>query len=86
MQTLSVNALIFKYYFLRKGHNVEQATLTRVFPSGTHFSAELTEAIQIKCHALGHNIQLQPGFEPSITVSRNRHPTRMTNMLLSELR
>ena len=51
---------------------------TRVFMSGT---AELIEAIRIKCLVQGHDILMQPGFEPSISVSRNRHSNHMTNML-----
>ena len=42
-------ALIFKYYFLRKAHSNEQTPFTAVFPSATHFSAESTEAMWIKC-------------------------------------
>ena len=41
-------------------------------PPGTHFTAESTEAMRIKCLAQGHNI-LMPEFEPSTPVSRNRH-------------
>ena len=47
---------------------------------GTHFSAELTEAMQIKYLAQGNNILL-PGFEPSTSVSRNRHSGQTINML-----
>ena len=39
---------------------------------GTHLTAESTEAMRIKCLAQGNNILL-PGFEPSTSVSRNRH-------------
>ena len=59
----------------------EPAAYKRVLPSGTHFVAKLTEAMLTKCRAQGHNILMQSGFEPSITVSRNRHLTHMTNML-----
>ena len=47
---------------------------------GTHFTAETTEAMRIKCLSQRHNI-LIPGFEPSTSVSRNRHSNHMTNML-----
>ena len=47
-------------------------------PPGTHFTAESTEAMPIKCLAQGHNI-LMPGLEPSTPVSRNRHSNHMTN-------
>ena len=49
-------------------------------PPGTHFTAESTEAMQIKCLAQGHDI-LMPEFAPSASVSRNRHSNHMTNML-----
>ena len=45
-------------------------TLHEVVPPGTHFTAESTEAMQIKCLAQGHNI-LMSGFEQSTSVSRN---------------
>ena len=38
-------------------------------PHGTHFTAESTEAMRIKCLAQGNNILL-PGFEPSTSVSK----------------
>ena len=53
-------------------------TLTK---PGTHFTTESAEAIRIKCLAQGHNILMLPGFEQSASVSRNRHPNHMTNML-----
>ena len=74
-------ALIFKYYFLRRAHSSEQILFTRVFPSVTHFLDESTEAMRFKCLAQGYNILMQPVFEQSIAVSRNRHLTHMTNML-----
>ena len=74
-------ASIFKCYFLRKAHSSEETTFTRVTLSGTHFSADSTEAIRIKCLAQGRNILMQSGFEPSIAVSRNRQLSHMTNML-----
>ena len=52
----------------------------RLFPPGTQLTAELTEAMWIKYLAQGHNILL-PGFEPSTSVSRNRHSRQTTNML-----
>ena len=41
----------------------------RMSPPGTHFTAESTEAMQIKCLAQGNNMLL-PGFEPSTSVSK----------------
>ena len=41
----------------------------RLSPPGTHFSAESTEAMRIKCLAQGNNILLL-GFEPSTSVSK----------------
>ena len=41
----------------------------RLSPPGTHFTAESTEAMRIKCLAQGNNILL-PGFEPSTSVSK----------------
>ena len=37
----------------------------RVSQPGTHFSAESTEAMQIKRPAQKHNILMQPGNQPS---------------------
>ena len=54
----------------------------RLSPPGTHFTAESTEAMQIKCLAEGHNI-LMPGDEQSTSVSRNRNSNQTTNMLLN---
>ena len=48
---------------------------------GTHLLAESTDAIQTKCLAQGYNILMQPGFEPSIAIFRNRHLAPMANML-----
>ena len=75
------NALIFKFYFLQKDHSTEQTPVMRMFPSDIHFSAELTEAMVIKCHAHGHSMPAQPVF----AVTRNQHLTHMTNMLLLKL-
>ena len=52
----------FKCYFLRIAHSIEQTPFMRVFPPGTHLSAESTEAMRIKCLAQGHNKLMQPGF------------------------
>ena len=52
----------------------------RLSPPGTDFTTESTEAMRIKRLAQGHNILL-PGFEPSTSVSRNRHSSQTTNML-----
>ena len=49
---------------------------------GIHFAAEWNEVMPKKCLAKGHNIMMSPGFEPSIAVTRNRHPIHMTNILL----
>ena len=41
----------------------------RVFPPGTRFTAQSTEAMPIKCLVQGHNILIQPWFEqPSISL------------------
>ena len=52
---------------------------TRLPSSGAHFTAELTEAMWIKCLAQGNNI-LMAVFEPSTSVSRNRHSNHTNNM------
>ena len=54
--------------------------LHEVVPPGTHFTAESTEAMRIKCLAQKRSI-LIPGFQPSTSVSRNQHTNHMTNML-----
>ena len=55
-----------------------------VFQPRTHFTAESTEAMRIKCLAHGHNILMQTGFNLLISVSRNQHLSHMTTMLLEE--
>ena len=75
------NALTSKCYFLRNTHRTEQTSFTRVFPSGIHFTAESTEAMQIKRLAQGNSISMLPGFQPAIAVSRNRHFTNITSMI-----
>ena len=45
------NTLINKYYLIQKFHGTEEIPLMRVSLSGTHFTAESTEAMQIKCLA-----------------------------------
>ena len=72
--------LIFKCDFLWKADCTNQILFMMVFPSGTHFSAESTEAMQIKCFAQEFNVPMQPRFEPLITASRERHVTDMTIM------
>ena len=57
-------SLIFNCYFLWKAHSTDQTTITRVSSSGTHFTAESTEAMRIKRNAHRHNILMQPRFEP----------------------
>ena len=54
---------------------------TWVFPPGTHFTAESTDAMRITFLAEGPNLMIQPGFEPSISVSRNQHLNHIANML-----
>ena len=68
-------------YFIQKAHSPEQTHIMRVFTSGTHLSAEMTEAMWIKCFAQGQNILMQPGFEPPIAAPQNRHHIHMTNIL-----
>ena len=46
-----------------------------------NFTAESTEAMQMKCLAQGHNI-LMWGFEQSTSVTRIRHSNHLTNMLI----
>ena len=53
-------------------HRTEQADLMTVFQSGTHLSAEMNEAMQIKYLALGHNILMLPSIELSIFICSNR--------------
>ena len=67
--------------FSKKLIAVNKHSFTRLLPSCAHFKAESTEAMWIKCPTLGHSLLMQPGFVPSITVSRNRYLTNMTNML-----
>ena len=56
--------MIFKCcYFLQRAHSIEQAPLTMVMPSGTHFTADSTEAMQIKSLAQGHDKLTLPGFK-----------------------
>ena len=57
----------------------------RVFPFGTHFTLEYTEAMQINCLAQGCNILMQPVFELSIAVSRSTYLTHMNNTLTTSL-
>ena len=52
------NALILKCYFFLKTHRAQKKTFKRVFPSGTHFSAESTEAMPAKSIAQGHNVSI----------------------------
>ena len=58
------NALIFKCSFLRIAHSSKLAPFTRALLSGTHFTAESSEAMWIECLVQGNNILMQPGFEP----------------------
>ena len=49
------NTVILMCYFLLKAHSTEKTPVTRVFPTGTHFTAESTEAMLIKCLGQGYN-------------------------------
>ena len=73
------NPLIFKCYFIRKDYGNEQAPFTSVIPFGIHFSADSTETMQTKCLAQDLNELMQPGYEPSIAVSRNLQFAITTN-------
>ena len=73
-----LNVLIFKCYFLGKDRSSEQTPFSRVFTYGTHFTAETTEAMRIKCLAQEHNILMLLGFEPSTSLSISRHLSHMT--------
>ena len=73
--------LMSKRSFLRNAHNTEQTPFTRVHPSGTHFTAESTEAMHIKRSAHGYDILMEPRCEPSNAESKNRHLTDMTSEL-----
>ena len=53
-------------------------TLHEGVPPGNNFTAESTEAMRLKCLAQRHNMLMLPGFEPSTSVSRKRHPNHMT--------
>ena len=77
---LKINALIFMYYSILRAHCIKQAPFTREYQSGTHLSVDLFESMRNKCLAHGLKITLQPGFKPSITISRNRHLTHVTSM------
>ena len=67
--------MIFKCYFNRKAHSTELTPFAMVFQSGPYFTDESTEAMRIKCLAQGHNILIQPQFEPPIAVTRNGYLT-----------
>ena len=82
-QEIKINCVIFKYY--SSEDLTAPITLLEVTQPGTHFTAKSTEAMRIKSLAQGHNIQM-PGFDPSTSVSRNRHFNHMINMLLINLR
>ena len=72
--------VVHNKYMIPKCYSSEKLialnTCHEVVPPGTHFTAESTEAMRIKCLAQGHNI-LMPGFEPPTSVSSNRHPNHM---------
>ena len=64
-------SVIFKCYSSEKP--IALNTLHDDVPTWySFFTAESTEAMQIKCLAHGHNI-LMSGFEQSTSVTRNRH-------------
>ena len=71
--------LISKCYFLWRANSTVQTPFTRVFPPD--LTAKSTEAMRIRFRDQGHRILMPPVFEPSISVSRNRHLTHMANML-----
>ena len=77
--------LVVKYYFLHKADSLEKTPLTRMFPTGAPFTAESTERVQINYLSQGHNLLMQSGFEPSISLSRNRHLNHMANMLYCDV-
>ena len=74
-----IKCVIFKCYSSEK--LITLNTLHKAVPPGTHFTAESTEAMRIKCLAQGYNVLL-PGFKTSNSVSRNKHPEHMTSMPL----
>ena len=74
------SAFTVKCNILRRTHRPEQTPFTGVMLSGTHFTAEWTEAMRIKCLAQGHNILMLPGFEPSIDVLENQLLIHATNI------
>ena len=53
----------------RKLRNKKGKSSKKVFLPGTHFTSESTEAMQIKCLAHGHDIQMQLGYEPLNAIS-----------------
>ena len=59
------------YLCIQSRHSSQPTNMlfTRLSPPGTHFTAESTEAMQIKCLVQGHNI-LMSGFEQSTSVLR----------------
>ena len=67
-----------------KGVKVKRKFFTRLSPPGNQFTAETTEAMGIMCLVRGLNI-LIPGFQPSTSVSRDRHSNNMDNMLQAKL-
>ena len=68
--------VIFKYYSSEE--LITLSPFTRLSPTGTHFTAESTEAMRIKSLAQGENI-LMLGFEPSTFCIQNRHSNHYTN-------
>ena len=70
LQKKRIKSFILKCYASEK--IIALNTHTWLSPPGTHLIAEPTEAMQIKCLALGHCI-LMSGFEQSNSASRNRH-------------
>ena len=73
-----IKSMISKCYSSKK--LIALNTIHEVDPSGTHFTAESTDAMQIKCLAQGHNILIS-GFVQSTSVTRNRYSNHYTNML-----
>ena len=75
----TLKSVIFKCYSSEK--LIALTPFTWLSPPGTHFTAESTEATQIKCLAQGRKIMMLV-FEPSASVSRNLHSNHMTNVLI----
>ena len=76
---LEPNALFISINIARVQHSASRDG-NILSAKSTRTDGQSTEAMQIKYLAQGNNILL-PGFEPSTSVTRNRHSNHMTNML-----